>query len=371
MGILKTLTINGTTYNVTNVVPASNVTLLASAWEGDGDDYSQVVIIPDVTTHTKVDFQLTKEQVVEFRSKDLAFFAENDGGTITVYAVGDKPKGDHTLQITKTEVNGTGKIRGDMVGTTIKPEKVLVKATNLTEEEQAQVRENLGVLPGSGEGASINDGAVSGVTTWSSEKISRELAKLAYEPIEIVKFAANSYAAELGSTASVTLSWELSKEPKSIYLQDDSGNRVNLSGIEGTRIVSGVSKAVEWTLTVTDEEGATATSKVSFGFHNRVYYGAAAAVTSYSSTFIRGLSGRSGLTGSKLTKFTANAGDGQYIYYCLPKRYGVCQFTVNGFTGGFSLMETVSFTNASGYTEDYYVYRSVNAGLGDTTVTVS
>ena len=28
-------------------------------------------------------------------------------------------------------------------------------------------------------------------------------------------------------------------------------------------------------------------------------------------------------------------------------------------------------TNASGYTEDYYVYRSTNAGLGSTTVTVA
>lgn len=144
MGILKTLTINGTTYNVTAAVPAANVTLLASAWKSDGEAYSQVVDIPGVTAHTKVDLQPTSEQLVDFHSKDLAFVAENDGGTVTVFAIGDKPAGDHTIQITKTEVDGAGKIRGNTVGTTIKPEKALVKATNLNEEEKAQARANIG-----------------------------------------------------------------------------------------------------------------------------------------------------------------------------------------------------------------------------------
>lgn len=119
MGILKTLTINGTTYKVTNTVPADSVTLLASAWEGDGEVYSQVVEVPGVTAHTKVDLQPTAEQLAEFHYKILAFVAENDGGTVTVYSVGDKPDGDHTIQITKTEVEGTGKIRGNTVGTTM------------------------------------------------------------------------------------------------------------------------------------------------------------------------------------------------------------------------------------------------------------
>lgn len=37
------------------------------------------------------------------------------------------------------------KIRGTTVGTTIKPEKILLKATDLTEEEKAQARANLGI----------------------------------------------------------------------------------------------------------------------------------------------------------------------------------------------------------------------------------
>jgi hypothetical protein len=37
---------------------------------------------------------------------------------VTVYAVGDKPKGDHTIQTTLTEVEYSGRIRGNTVGTT-------------------------------------------------------------------------------------------------------------------------------------------------------------------------------------------------------------------------------------------------------------
>ena len=38
------------------------------------------------------------------------------------------------------------KIRGNTVGTPIKPEKNIVKATNLTEDEKAQARENIGAM---------------------------------------------------------------------------------------------------------------------------------------------------------------------------------------------------------------------------------
>ena len=38
-------------------------------------------------------------------------------------------------------------IRGNTIGTSIKPEKVLVKSENLTEEEKAIARANIGVVP--------------------------------------------------------------------------------------------------------------------------------------------------------------------------------------------------------------------------------
>ena len=119
MNKMKTLTINGVSYTIAPVVPAKSVTLLASAWKGDGERHSQVVDIIGVTECTKVDLQPTAEQLEEFHYKVLGFVAENKGGVVTVFAIGDKPKGDHTIQVTLSEVDKADVIRGNTVGTTM------------------------------------------------------------------------------------------------------------------------------------------------------------------------------------------------------------------------------------------------------------
>ena len=118
MSTMKTLTINGETYTVTPVVPKSSVTLSANSWTGSGESYSQVVTLSDVTIHTMVDLQPTPEQLEEFHYKTLAFVAENNGGVVTVYSIGDKPDGNYTIPVTLTEVDKSGKIRGNTAGTT-------------------------------------------------------------------------------------------------------------------------------------------------------------------------------------------------------------------------------------------------------------
>lgn len=80
------------------------VTLLADAWVGEASPYLQVVNIEGATEYSKVDLQPSVEQLEIFRNKDLALSTENDGGIITVYAVGDKPTRDYTIQATITEV---------------------------------------------------------------------------------------------------------------------------------------------------------------------------------------------------------------------------------------------------------------------------
>lgn len=81
------------------------VTLLASAWIGDGNLYRQVVEIEGVTKNSQVDLTPNVEQLVIFYEKDLSFVAENDNGTVTVYAIGQKPMNDYTIQVTVTEVD--------------------------------------------------------------------------------------------------------------------------------------------------------------------------------------------------------------------------------------------------------------------------
>ena len=80
------------------------VTLPADSWSGAASPYSQIVTIEGVTENTQVDLTPNVEQLSIFHEKDLAFVTENDGGVVTVYAVGQKPTNDYTIQVTLTEV---------------------------------------------------------------------------------------------------------------------------------------------------------------------------------------------------------------------------------------------------------------------------
>lgn len=82
----------------------ANVTILASKWVGTASPYSQVVTVVGVTENSQVDLTPSVEQLAIFHQKDLAFVTENEGGVVTVYAIGDKPLADYTIQVTITEV---------------------------------------------------------------------------------------------------------------------------------------------------------------------------------------------------------------------------------------------------------------------------
>lgn len=71
-----------------------------------GYRYGQVVNVNNavITPRSKVDLQVTSEQMVVFYEKDLAFVAENDDGVVTVYCVGNVPEHDYTIQAIVTEV---------------------------------------------------------------------------------------------------------------------------------------------------------------------------------------------------------------------------------------------------------------------------
>ena len=81
------------------------VELPSAKWTGNGSLYSQVVNINGVTENSQVDLTPSVEQLVVFYEKDLTFVTENDGGVVTVYAIGQKPEHDYTIQVTITEVN--------------------------------------------------------------------------------------------------------------------------------------------------------------------------------------------------------------------------------------------------------------------------
>ncbi len=114
----------------------------------------------------------------------------------------------------------------------------------------------------------------------------------------------------------------------------------------------------------------TATSTITINFYNRRYWGISTVASGYTEADVEVL-GSNDLANARAKTFTVNATAGNYIIYSYPTRLGTATFTVGGFEGGFQDPETVSVTNASGYTENYYVYRSTNSGLGSTSVVVT
>lgn len=78
--------------------------LPASGWQGAASPYYQVVDIPGTTKNSQVDLTPSVEQLSIFHNKDLAFVTENENGVVTVYAIGQKPTNDYTIQVTLMEV---------------------------------------------------------------------------------------------------------------------------------------------------------------------------------------------------------------------------------------------------------------------------
>lgn len=86
-------------------VRVAEISLISANWVGDASPYSQVVEIEGITEYSQVDLKPSVEQLAIFHDKDLAFVTENDDGVVTVYAIGDKPANDYTIQVSITEVN--------------------------------------------------------------------------------------------------------------------------------------------------------------------------------------------------------------------------------------------------------------------------
>ena len=83
----------------------TSIVLPASAWKTEAENlHSQVVAVAGATPYSKVDLLPSVEQLAIFHNKDVAFVTENENSVITVYAIGDKPLLDYTMQAQITEV---------------------------------------------------------------------------------------------------------------------------------------------------------------------------------------------------------------------------------------------------------------------------
>lgn len=189
------------------------------------------------------------------------------------------------------------------------------------------------------------------------------LDELLYKAITITSFNISKSIAELGEiVANLKLTWSYSKDPVLQKLD----NNILENNIREYIIDSGIVTNRTFRLEVNDGK-TTVNRTVSINFYNGRYYGVSNSET-YDSDFI--LSLNKTLTNSRACNFTVNCGPGQYIFFAIPTRFGTPAFSVGGFEGGFSLVNTLYYTNSFGYTESYDIYRSDYSGLGNTTVVV-
>lgn len=111
MAVMKSLTLNGTRYDIAaggSATIVKTVTLYGSEWVREGDDeyqHYQMVPLRDVTTTTRIEIQPTQGLLQLLYVASLGLYVENIEGQVRVHAVGTIPTDtDITVQLALTEV---------------------------------------------------------------------------------------------------------------------------------------------------------------------------------------------------------------------------------------------------------------------------
>lgn len=88
---------------VGSVAKFVNITLPSSSWKGAISPYSQTVNVSGVSVNSMVDLAADKNTLEILMSNGTAIYMDNNGGTVTAYAIGQKPTASLTLQAIITE----------------------------------------------------------------------------------------------------------------------------------------------------------------------------------------------------------------------------------------------------------------------------
>ena len=194
---------------------------------------------------------------------------------------------------------------------------------------------------------------------------------LLYVPIVINSFVPNTTIYEIGVViTALGFVWTYNKSPIVSQTLTGPHDAIVLGIGERNATVNftpNLGVTSNFTLQVNDGVNSVQSVK-SVQFINGVYFGDAPAGT-IDSAFLLTLNKT--LQTSIGKTYSSTAGVDVYAWYAHKKSLGVATFTVGGFEGGFNAPTTLSFTNASGHTEDYYVYRSTNPEIGPVTIVVS
>ena len=252
------------------------------------------------------------------------------------------------------------------------PRKKVAKAAALAAEKKYLDQEGLAHLVQKNDARYVRKEEGKGLSSNDfSDEYKQKIDDLAYTKIAINSLTATNSSNEIGATVTATdIAWTLNKEPKTQKIKFGSEAEETLDKTLRKKSYTGktIKTNTNIVLTVTDERDAIVSRTESITFQPKVYWGKSNKAQ-LENADILALEG-SALAGGRGRTFTVNAGAGEKIVYAFPTSFGTPTFNVGGFDGGFKKMKTLEFTNASGHTQNYDVWVSVNAGLGSTTVTV-
>ena len=158
--------------------------------------------------------------------------------------------------------------------------------------------------------------------------------------------------------SSLSFTWSYNKN---ITSQSLSNCNITLSDREATYSTP-ITSNKSFTLTCSDGENTASASK-NITFFDKIYWGSKAEGT-INSAFILSLSDKKFAT-AKAGTYSMNVATGEYGYIAMPTSFGVLSSVwIGGFEATVDDMGEIDFTNASGYTSKYKVYRTGKSGLG-------
>ena len=192
-----------------------------------------------------------------------------------------------------------------------------------------------------------------------------DIALLKHKCPVIKSFTVSPSTGEMGASINVTCTVVSDITVSKVeILKGDTVIQTVENDTTTTITANGVTATTVFTAKLTDDLGHEISSSKSINFYNGVYYGVGPQTISLNNL-------TKSLQATRSKTFTVTAGEDQYIYFACPSLYGTPTFKVAGFEGGFSLLASQSFTNSSGYTEGYQIWRSTNTNLGKQTIVVS
>lgn len=170
---------------------------------------------------------------------------------------------------------------------------------------------------------------------------------------------------ETGSTiSSISTSWGLNKSPIS---QNIVGIGSVSPSLRNFTFTGSYTSDRTFQVSVVDEKGNSANGSATTSFRNKRYWGSNPNNTL---TNFQILSLSSEFATNRNQSKTIN-GNGEYVWFAWPATFGSPTFNIDGFQNSDFSSFTQSFTNASGFTTNYYLFKTNNIQNASSLFTVT